>query len=111
MATNATYGEPWTYPSERYYYTWYEVEGALEPRDDEAISGAIQQRLRLDPYTRDYSMEVMVRQGIVTLRGEVGSLLAKRAAGDDAWDTPGVIDVNNEIVVPRLRYMAERRAV
>jgi phospholipid/cholesterol/gamma-HCH transport system permease protein len=32
---------------------------------------------------------------------EVSSALAKRAAGDDAWDTPGVVDVSNQLqVVP-----------
>ena len=62
-----------------------------------------------DPYTRDYTMEVLVRNGIVTLRGEVGSLLAKRAAGDDAWDTPGMVDVNNELRVPRMARMPGTR--
>ena len=78
--------------------------------DDEEIKGVLQERLRLDPYTRDYTIEVMVTSGIVTLRGEVGSLLAKRAAGDDAWDTPGVLDVNNELRVPRMQSVPQQRA-
>ena len=109
MATNPRYGDPWVYPSERYYYAWYEVEQPMELRDDEAIKADLQRRLRTDPYTRDYTMEVLVRNGIVTLRGEVGSLLAKRAAGDDAWDTPSVVDVNNELRVPQMARMPGTR--
>ena len=111
MAANSRFGDPWVYPSERYYYGWYEGDQAVETRDDGAIKAALQERLRIDPFTRDYTMEVMVRSGIVTLRGEVGSLLAKRAAGDDAWDTPGVIDVNNELRVPQIARMAGRTAM
>jgi len=110
VSANPTFGDAWQYPSERYYYAWYEVETPIEVMDDEEIKGVLQERLRLDPYTRDYTIEVMVTSGIVTLRGEVGSLLAKRAAGDDAWDTPGVLDVNNELRVPRMQSVPQQRA-
>ncbi len=40
-----------------------------------------------------------MKQHVVVLGGRVGSALAKRAAGDDAWDTPGVVDVSNQLVV------------
>ena len=33
------------------------------------------------------------------LGGGVDSPIAKRVAGDDAWDTPGVVDVSNRLVV------------
>jgi osmotically-inducible protein OsmY len=36
---------------------------------------------------------------VVVLGGEVESPIVKRVAGDDAWDTPGVLDVSNELVV------------
>ena len=36
---------------------------------------------------------------VVILTGDVSSTLAKRAAGDDAWDTPGVVDVSNQLQV------------
>jgi hypothetical protein len=35
----------------------------------------------------------------VILNGAVSSSRAKRAAGDDAWDTPGVTDVSNQLQV------------
>jgi osmotically-inducible protein OsmY len=40
-----------------------------------------------------------VNQGVVTLTGTVSSLEAKRAADDDAWDTPGVREVHNDLIV------------
>jgi hypothetical protein len=39
----------------------------------------------------------------------VSSWLAKRAAGDDAWDTAGVVDVSNQLK-PRAERRAEIRA-
>jgi osmotically-inducible protein OsmY len=33
------------------------------------------------------------------LGGEVGSREAAQVAVEDAWDTPGVVDVDNELVV------------
>jgi hypothetical protein len=39
----------------------------------------------------------------------VSSWLAKPAAGDDAWDTAGVVDVSNQLK-PRVERPAEIRA-
>jgi len=36
---------------------------------------------------------------VVILTGEVSSAVAKRAAGDDCWDTVGVVDVSNQLIV------------
>jgi len=46
-------------------------------------------------------VEVDVDNRVVTLKGTVDSIVEKRAAGDDAWDTPGVVDVNNNLKVRR----------
>ena len=43
-------------------------------------------------------VDVTVHDGVVTLTGTVPSLMEKRAAGDDAWDTPGVVDVHNDLI-------------
>jgi osmotically-inducible protein OsmY len=40
-----------------------------------------------------------VKKNVVILTGDVSSPLAKRAAGDDAWETPGVVDVSNQLQV------------
>lgn len=56
-------------------------------------------RLRENTFTKDHDIKVDVKQSVVVLGGDVGSTLAKRAAGDDAWDTPGVVDVSNQLHV------------
>ena len=47
-------------------------------------------------------MRVAVQHGVVTLTGQVDSAMEKRAAGDDAWETPGVLDVQNDLVIARM---------
>ncbi len=44
-----------------------------------------------------------VEAGVVTLRGEVESAAAKRAAGELAWETAGVVDVSNQLFIHSLR--------
>lgn len=61
------------------------------------------EQLRDDPFTRTQSIKVGVAEGVVTLEGVVTSSVARRAADDDAWATPGVRDVNNHIRVVTLR--------
>jgi len=90
----------WSYPESRYYYGWYD-EIPVVPTDGE-IKAVVVDRLREDPYTKDDEIRVDVKQAVVVLGGEVSSSLAKRAAGDDAWDTPGVADVSNQLVVAAL---------
>lgn len=81
----------WTYPTDRYYYGWYDEELALErPPSDHELKSTVVDRLRENLYTKDYDLKVEVKKGVVILQGEVGSARAKRAAGDDAWDVRGV---------------------
>jgi hypothetical protein len=89
---------PWTYPDERYYYSWLDVPTPTEPTDGE-IKKAVIERLHRDPHTKDADIKVDVKQRVVILGGEVSSWLAKRAAGDDAWDTRGVVDVANILTI------------
>ncbi|WP_188186908.1 BON domain-containing protein [Nonomuraea sp. SYSU D8015] len=87
-----------SYPDERYYYGWWGAPVAIEPTDGE-IKSRIVHRLRQNPHTKDSDLKVDVKQRVVILGGEVPSWLAKRAAGDDAWDTDGVVDVSNQIQI------------
>lgn len=87
----------WMYPPSRYYYGWYDAPPP--PPSDGTIKSTIVDRLRDNPFTEPYDIKVDVKQSVVVLGGEVGSTIAKRAAGDDAWDTPGVVDVSNQLVV------------
>ena len=90
----------WSYPDTRYYYDWYEgLPPASAHPGDGTIKAAVVDRLRLNPLTRDDDLRVDVKRGVVILQGVVGSRLAKRAAGDDCWDTPGVTDVSNQLEV------------
>lgn len=88
----------WEYPEARYYYGWYDALTDPQPTDGQ-IKSVVVDRLRENPHTRDDDIRVDVEHNVVVLTGEVSSTLAKRAAGDDAWDTPGVVDVSNQLVV------------
>ncbi len=91
---------PWAYPDTRYYYGWWGEPWPFEPTDGD-IKSIVVDRLRSNEYTADDDLKVDVKQGVVILGGEVSSWIAKRSAGDDAWDTPGVVDVSNQLVVRR----------
>ncbi len=91
---------PWAVPPDRYYYDWYGPESMppQKPTDGE-IKSTVVDRLRHNPYTQDDDITVDVKRNVVILTGEVSSALAKRSAGDDAWDTFGVADVSNQLSV------------
>lgn len=97
--------EPWMSPMTRYYYPWYGTEGneptGGEPvrRTDGDIKSEVVEKLRTNPLTKQHRLRVSVKQGVVIMQGRVSTRLAKRAAGDDCWDTPGVCDVSNQLQV------------
>jgi osmotically-inducible protein OsmY len=88
----------WEYPSDRYYYRWYD-ENARFVHSDGEMKSQVVDRLRENPHTKDHVLEVDVKKGVVILVGEVSSAVAKRSAGDDCWDTAGVVDVSNQLTV------------
>ena len=98
MGTPGSYPDPWQYPSDRYYYGWYNQLPPSKPTDGEIKSNVVD-RLRVNPHTKDHDLQVDVKQSVVILTGEVSSAVAKRAAGDDCWDTAGVVDVSNQLIV------------
>ena len=89
---------PWAYPENRYYYEWYADEQTHE-RSDGEIKQHLLDQIRTGPYEDQYDIEVDVKKGVVILTGTAKTTVAKRAAGDDAWDTRGVTDVSNQIQV------------
>jgi osmotically-inducible protein OsmY len=89
---------PWAYPENRYYYEWYADESNDE-RSDMEIKQDMLDQIRSGPYADQYDISVDVKKGVVILTGAASTTLAKRAAGDDAWDTRGVTDVSNQIEV------------
>jgi osmotically-inducible protein OsmY len=88
----------WSYPDERYYYSWLDEPWPMREPSDADIKKAVVDRLRENPQTKGCDIKVDVKQKVVVLGGEVPTWVAKRAAGDDAWDTPGVADVSNQLV-------------
>lgn len=92
---------PWTYPEERYYYRWWDEDAASPPASDGDVKKLVVERLKTNGRTKDEDIKVDVKQRVVILGGDVSSWVAKRAAGDDAWDTPGVVDVSNQLRVIR----------
>jgi CBS domain-containing protein len=91
----------WIYPDLRYYYDWYEQPspGTTPQPTDGSVKTAVVEQLRANPLTKDEELRVDVKRGVVILQGTVPSRLAKRAAGDDCWDTVGVTDVSNQLEV------------
>jgi osmotically-inducible protein OsmY len=90
---------PWVPPDSRYYYSWYGEQYDPSDRSDLDIKQEILDRIRGGPYEDQYDIEVDVKKHVVILTGTASSTVAKRAAGDDAWDTEGVVDVSNQIEV------------
>ena len=89
---------PWITRTGRSYYGWQDVPSDVLPGDRE-LKSVLVDRLKENIFTQDARIRVDVDHRVVMLGGEVDSPIAKRIAGDDAWDLPGVLDVSNELVV------------
>ena len=89
---------PWAYPENRYYYEWYDEEPSDE-RSDMEIKQDLLDQIRSGAHAEQYDIDVDVKKGVVILTGTAATTIAKRVAGDDAWDTRGVTDVSNQIQV------------
>ena len=88
----------WITRKDRTTYSWSDVPIEDVPSDRE-MKSALVHRLNENPYTEDADIKVDVDHRVIVLGGEVETPIARRVAGDDAWDIPGVIDVSNQLVV------------
>jgi osmotically-inducible protein OsmY len=88
----------WIIRKDRTTYSWNDVPAEVLPSDRE-MKSALVHRLNENPYTEDAEIKVDVDHRVIVLGGEVDTPIAKRVAGDDAWDIPGVMDVSNQLVV------------
>lgn len=68
-------------------------------RPDDDITRDVRQALKLDSDVPDQRISVQVRNGIVTLDGNVDASLQKEAAAEDAKKVSGVRSVINQIKV------------
>lgn len=67
-------------------------------RSDEELAEAVRHRLLRDPWARG-KIEVYASGGEIRLDGTVPTYAARKAAEDVAWWTPGVINVENLLLV------------
>ncbi len=69
------------------------------PMDDDEVRYSVRENLFQDTFVNPDRIEVEVDRGVVTLRGEVDDFLEARYAWDDAWESPGVRGVINNLTV------------
>ncbi|MEJ2054177.1 MAG: BON domain-containing protein [Calditrichaceae bacterium] len=77
----------------------------LIKRSDDDIKTEVENALLNDPATETYEIDVKVKDGAVTLSGEVQSWAEKELCATVAEGVPGVSDLNNEISI---RYKTDR---
>jgi osmotically-inducible protein OsmY len=68
-------------------------------RPDDEVREDVEEALFYDTWVDAEAITVEVREGIVTLRGELPSYEEIRFATDDAWDVDGVLGVRSELSV------------
>jgi len=81
---------------------WAEDEHKREMtplKTDEEIEAAVKDAFLYDPRVFSFEIDVDADNGLVTLKGDVDNLKAKKAAAKDARNTEGVWSVDNKIDV------------
>lgn len=68
-------------------------------RPDDELREEVQEALFYDSWVDADAIEVSVRDGVVTLTGELPDYGEVRYATDDAWDVEGVLGVRSELRV------------
>lgn len=89
-------------PSRHTSGRWPEADsGSAYPLelDDEEVVRMVRESLYGDTWVDADRIRVEVSDGVVTLTGEVADFMEARYAWDDAWETPGVRGVLNQLTV------------
>ncbi|HSF08056.1 MAG TPA: BON domain-containing protein [Nitrospirales bacterium] len=73
-----------------------------EPVDDEALARKVEMALHEDPFIDRFQVIMTVHNGIVVLRGSVGSQFQKDQAQDTVSRVKGVVDVKNKLQVDEI---------
>jgi hypothetical protein len=80
------------------------------PVTDDTITDRVRLKLASDPVVKGGALDVSVREGLVTLRGKVGTEKQKSKAEKLAKKVKGVKSVVNEVVIaPQQEHHARRR--
>lgn len=109
-ALRAETGEP--YGPARYGYGPYFERLQRRRRPDDEIRNEVEEALFYDTWVDADRITVEVKDGIVTLKGELPDYNEIRYATDDAWDVDGVRGVRSELTVARGgRQGAGRRGI
>lgn len=93
--------EGWT-PPDRWPGTGHDVDERPEHElrmSDGEIREAVLENLFQDSWVDPSRVEVEVNDGVVTLTGEVRDFMEARYVSDDAWESPGVRGVINNLTV------------
>lgn len=72
---------------------------AAGPVDDASLAARVQAALADDAALRPYRIEALVKDGVVTLSGDVKSLALHRHAAALVLGIPGVRAVDNQLVI------------
>ena len=109
----ADYGRGAPFPDERDGFALYgPARYGLGPyhqrlrqrrRPDDELRHEVEEALFFDTWVDAEAIRVEVRDGVVTLRGELPDYHEVRYATDDAWDVDGVRGVHCELTVNGLR--------
>jgi osmotically-inducible protein OsmY len=102
IAVNYPYSYYWqgSYP----YYEWYYPipnpgsNSMVNQYDDEAIKRSVENEIWWSPYVSADQVDVSVKNGEVTLSGEVDSWRELRMAVENAWEG-GALSIDNELVI------------
>ena len=74
------------------------MQRSLRPKPDlNALRTMVEQRLKKDPQLKKSRISARVDSGIVTLTGEVKSIMISSRASEVASDVPGVKAVRNDL--------------
>jgi hypothetical protein len=85
------------YGPERYGLGPYHERLRRRRRDDAELQDEVKEALFYDTWVDAEAIEVSVKEGVVTLSGELPSYEEIRYATDDAWDVDGVVGVRSEL--------------
>lgn len=87
-------------PTDRWPSDGHDIEAEEELHfDDREVREAVLENLFQDSWIDPERIDVHVDGGVVTLTGEVRDFMEARYAWDDAWESPGVRGVINNLTV------------
>ncbi|MEU5722447.1 BON domain-containing protein [Micromonospora sp. NPDC047738] len=72
-------------------------EESAPESEDLRLAALVAQRLSIDWITRRQQITITVQNRVVILAGMVANVETRRAAGELAWEVPGVVDVCNAL--------------